>query len=141
VCENPDCRKPATLQCPTCIKLGIEPSFFCNQECFKGFWNFHKLLHKKKEEVKDDGYKYSGPLRPFPRSFQGRRKVPDHIAKPDYANSGNPNQQKQAIADKMIPVFTADDIALIRDTAKVAREALDLGHRSIAIGVTTEEID
>jgi methionyl aminopeptidase len=51
-------------------------------------------LHKKKEEVKDDGYKYSGPLRPFPYGFAGKRKVPDHIKKPDYANSGQPNMQK-----------------------------------------------
>lgn len=51
-------------------------------------------MHKKKEEVKDN-YKYSGPLRPFPYTFQGRRKVPDHIKKPDYANTGNPNMQKQ----------------------------------------------
>ena len=55
----------------------------------------HKLLHKKKEPVKEDGYKYSGPLRPFPYSFAGKRKVPDHIKKPDYWNTGNPNMQKQ----------------------------------------------
>ena len=93
-CDNPECRKPSTLQCPTCIKLGLDPSYFCDQDCFKGFWNFHKLLHKKKEEVKDDGYKYSGPIRPFPYSFTGRRKIPDNIKKPDYAGSGQPNMQK-----------------------------------------------
>lgn len=88
VCDNPECTKPATLQCPSCIKLGIEPSYFCGQECFKGFWNFHKLLHKKKDEVKDDGFKYSGPMRPFPYTFTARRNVPGHIKKPDYAGSG-----------------------------------------------------
>ena len=31
LCETPGCNKEARLQCPTCIKLGIEGSFFCNQ--------------------------------------------------------------------------------------------------------------
>eukprot|EP00347_Sterkiella_histriomuscorum_P004718 403359376 len=113
LCENPECRKPATLQCPTCVKLGLDPSFFCDQVCFKEFWNFHKLLHKKKEEVKSDGYKYTGPLRPFPYSFKGHRLVPDHIKKPEYAKLA----------------------------CKIAREAQDLGHKAVAVGVTTEEID
>lgn len=101
----------------------------------------HKLLHKKKEEVKDDGYKYSGPMRPFPYSFTAKRKIPDHIKKPDYWNTGNPNQQKQQVADKIIPTYTPEEIELIRDTSRIAREALDIGHKAIAVGVTTEEID
>ena len=44
-CETPDCDKKATLQCPTCIKLGIMGSFFCSQDCFKGFWKTHKIVH------------------------------------------------------------------------------------------------
>lgn len=140
-CDNPECRKPATLQCPTCIKIGIDPSYFCSQECFKGFWNFHKLLHKKKEAPKDDGYKYSGPLRPYAYSFHGHRKVPDHIKRPDYAKSGQPNMANQQKADKIVPVMEAEDIQKLRETSKLARQALDLGHKSIAVGVTTEEID
>ena len=46
-CATPACPKPATMQCPTCIKLGLEPTHFCSQECFAGFWKFHKLSHKK----------------------------------------------------------------------------------------------
>lgn len=30
-CETQDCNKPATLQCPTCLKLGIKGSYFCSQ--------------------------------------------------------------------------------------------------------------
>lgn len=44
-CETPNCGKDATLQCPTCLKLGIPGSYFCNQACFKGFWKEHKLIH------------------------------------------------------------------------------------------------
>ncbi|KAI9312688.1 hypothetical protein BX666DRAFT_812579 [Dichotomocladium elegans] len=38
ICQTPDCGKPAKLQCPTCLKLGIDGSFFCSQECFKKSW-------------------------------------------------------------------------------------------------------
>lgn len=44
-CETPGCAKAATLQCPTCLKLGIQGSFFCDQECFKGYWKGHKIIH------------------------------------------------------------------------------------------------
>lgn len=44
-CETPDCGKKATLQCPTCLKMGIQGSFFCGQECFKSYWKSHKIIH------------------------------------------------------------------------------------------------
>ena len=31
VCETLGCSNNARLQCPTCIKLGIQGSFFCSQ--------------------------------------------------------------------------------------------------------------
>jgi methionyl aminopeptidase len=54
---------------------------------------------------------------------------------------GAPNSQKQQIADKIIPTFTPEEIAIIRENSKLARDALDLGHKAVAVGVTTEEID
>ncbi|KAJ6668895.1 hypothetical protein lerEdw1_012382 [Lerista edwardsae] len=51
VCETAGCSSEAKLQCPTCIKLGIQGSYFCSQECFKGSWATHKLLHKKANEL------------------------------------------------------------------------------------------
>lgn len=44
-CESPGCTSSAKLQCPTCIKLGIQGSFFCSQECFKNNWKTHKIIH------------------------------------------------------------------------------------------------
>lgn len=44
-CNTTDCDKQSTLQCPTCLKMGIQGSFFCSQECFKGFWKSHKIIH------------------------------------------------------------------------------------------------
>lgn len=45
ICETPDCGAASTLQCPTCLKLGIQGSYFCSQDCFKGNWKQHKVLH------------------------------------------------------------------------------------------------
>ena len=28
-CATPDCTKAATMQCPTCMKMELEPTFFC----------------------------------------------------------------------------------------------------------------
>lgn len=61
-CNNPECCKPSTLQCPTCIKLGLEPAYFCSQDCFKEFWPLHKLFHKKAKEKKEDDYDEDGPI-------------------------------------------------------------------------------
>ena len=80
-------------------------------------------------------------MRPFPQTIHGRRKVPDSIKRPDYANSGQPNMQRQQVADKIIPTYTPEEILIIKETAKIARQALDIGHKAIAVGVTTEEID
>lgn len=33
-CEN----EAGSLQCPTCLKLGLKESFFCSQDCFKRSW-------------------------------------------------------------------------------------------------------
>lgn len=38
-CLGVDCDNDAgSLQCPTCLKLGIKDSFFCSQDCFKKSW-------------------------------------------------------------------------------------------------------
>lgn len=138
LCENPECRKPATMQCPTCVKMNLNPSYFCAQECFKNFWNFHKMMHKKIDKPKDDNYQYTGTLRPYPYSFHGHRFIPSHIKKPDYATLGKPGV---GISDKIPPIYAGADLAGIRLACKIGREALDVGHRLVAPGVTTEEID
>ena len=38
-CLSADCENDAgTLQCPTCLKLGVKDSYFCSQDCFKRNW-------------------------------------------------------------------------------------------------------
>ena len=38
-CLGVDCENEAgSLQCPTCLKIGVTDSFFCSQDCFKKNW-------------------------------------------------------------------------------------------------------
>src|SRR5690348_9945303 len=90
ICSKPGCGKLANLACPTCIKLGLPPSRFCGQDCFKENWNLHKLVHKvpfdpsiMPPEFKS--FKFSGSLRPYQTTSM--RSVPSHIPKPDYADN------------------------------------------------------
>ena len=142
-CAHRECSKPAAMQCPTCLKLQLDPTFFCSQECFKDLWNMHKLTHKKRDEKIESGFKFTGPLRPYPYSFTGRREVPSEIKRPDYVKNsqGAPSAEFQRIADKQVPVCSPEEIELSRAACKIGREALDVAHRKIAVGVTTEEID
>ena len=97
LCSSHGCIRPAVLACPSCLKLGLPPSRFCGQECFKSSWNEHKAMHKdvKKARVsaKTDisampsnfrGFAFTGDLRPC--QLSGRRTVPDGILRPDYAD-------------------------------------------------------
>ena len=104
-------------------------------------WKFHKMAHKKREEKIESGFKFTGPLRPFPYTFTAHRAVPDHIKKPDYAKTGAPNASFQQLADKQAPVYGPAEIEKIRAACKIARGAVDAGHAAVKPGVTTEEID
>ncbi|RMX49436.1 hypothetical protein pdam_00013340, partial [Pocillopora damicornis] len=76
-CESPGCQQPAKLQCPTCIKLGIQGSFFCAQDCFKQNWSEHRKVHKSAKAADDNnkpvtynpwpGYRFTGKLKPWPQ--------------------------------------------------------------------------
>ncbi|KAM4710119.1 methionine aminopeptidase 1 isoform 1-T1 [Discoglossus pictus] len=137
VCETEDCTSEAKLQCPTCIKLGIQGSYFCSQECFKGSWATHKLLHKK---AKDDkvkrevspwtmegdintdpwpGYRYTGKLRPhYP--LMPMRPVPSYIQRPDYADHplGMSESEQTLKGTSQIKVLSPDDIEGMRVVCK-----------------------
>ncbi|XP_013411150.1 methionine aminopeptidase 1-like [Lingula anatina] len=152
LCETPACNKEAKLQCPTCIKLGVEGSFFCSQECFKGSWNEHKKIHKKAKadsqpnDVSNSyhpwpGYSFTGKLRPYPQSAM--RTVGDHIARPDYADhpDGVSHSERSMRGSTNIKVLNDEEIEGMRVAGKLAREVLDAAAAAIAVGVTTDEID
>ncbi|CAH1795381.1 unnamed protein product [Owenia fusiformis] len=150
VCDTNGCDKEAKMQCPTCIKLGIEGSFFCSQECFKEFWGEHKKVHKKaKKQGAGEpanynpwpGYIFTGSLRPY--AVSPKRPVPDHIRRPDYANhpEGFPlTEQKQKGSTYIRPLDDQEQEDL-RVACKLGREVLDEAVKAVGVGVTTEEID
>ncbi|KAI9268057.1 peptidase M24, structural domain-containing protein [Phascolomyces articulosus] len=144
VCQSSGCGKPAKLQCPTCLKLKIEGSFFCSQECFKKNWGTHKAVHKAKLESEPHdpfpNYKYTGSLRAvYPLS--PKRQVPAEIARPDYAETGIPVSEQNVRASSTIKVLNEKEIEGMRKVCKVAREVLDIGAAAVRPGITTDEID
>ncbi|SAM08464.1 hypothetical protein [Absidia glauca] len=143
VCLSPQCDKPATLQCPTCLKLEIDGSFFCSQDCFKKNWGTHKGVHKAKLQSQPHDpfpkYAYTGDLRAvYPLSPP--RQVPKSIDYPDYAETSIPVSEERA-RGSAIKVLSEKEIEGMRTVCKIAREVLDIGAKAIRPGITTDEID
>lgn len=80
-------------------------------------------------------FDYTGPLRPA--WVSPRRSVPPHIARPDYAETGEPKGENRAT----IHINTPAEIKGIRAACRLGRQALDLAHKHIRPGITTDEID
>ncbi|KAJ1968067.1 Methionine aminopeptidase 1 [Dimargaris xerosporica] len=145
-CQGLNCEKPAQLQCPTCLKLKVDGSYFCSQSCFKRNWAVHKGLHQT-AQLSDRGtynpfpqYHFTGSIRPeYP--LGPRRPVPAHIPRPDYAETGIPASEHAVRSSTKIECLGPEEIAKIRHVAKMGREVLDAGARAIRVGVTTDEID
>ncbi|KAI8588871.1 peptidase M24, structural domain-containing protein [Geranomyces variabilis] len=145
------CQKPATLRCPTCMKLDITAgSHFCSQDCFKAAWAHHKAVHKTQAAAVANGsvkafnpwptFKYSGSMRPvYPLS--ARRAVPAHIGRPDYAVDGRPLSEMRIRGSTKIEVLTPAEIEKMRVTSRISREVLNEGAKAIKVGATTDEID
>jgi len=153
LCTTPNCGKIAILSCPTCIKLGIPPSKFCNQICFKSYWDEHKILHKTIKSVraiKDPsimpiefkGYYFTGLLRPYQKT--SKRLVPDNIKKPDYAihPQGIPiSEQIDKRTNTTIRIYNENEINFMKNVCKIGREVLDIASAAIKVGITCDEID
>ncbi|KAF9964113.1 Methionine aminopeptidase 1, partial [Mortierella alpina] len=112
----------------------------------------HKALHKLAVLGKGNGpagedggsdpwpsYRYSGPIRPhYPLSPV--RAIPEHIARPDYAETGIPYSE-MSIRGSAIEVVAPKDIETMRKVCQIAREVLDIGLAAAQVGVTSDEID
>eukprot|EP01034_Spumella_vulgaris_P022280 gene22280-28396_t len=81
------------------------------------------------------------PLRPCQKT--AKRTVPDHIARPDYADhpSGFPLGEQEDKKNLTIKVYTPEEILGIREACRIGREVLDIGGRAVRVGVTCDEID
>ena len=155
ICATPLCGKPAQMACPTCLKLGIPPSRFCDQTCFKSYWEKHKIVHKVVKNVRAAqelaasalprefvSFPFTGPLRPFAQS--PRRLVPDHIAKPDYAthpNGVSECEREDKRNNRGIRVFSPSEIERMREVCRIGREVLDIAGNAVKVGITGDEID
>jgi methionyl aminopeptidase len=153
ICATPGCGKPAAMACPTCLKLGIPPSRFCSQSCFKDNWDQHKLLHKALQQARTEkdpatlpyefkGFQFTGTLRPYQKT--PRRTVPAHIARPDYAehSQGFPaSEDLDKRTNTTIRVYTPTEIEGIRAACRIGREVLDLAGAAVKVGVTGDELD
>ncbi|KAF2904491.1 hypothetical protein ILUMI_01684, partial [Ignelater luminosus] len=151
-CETPNCGAPAKLQCPTCIKIGIQGSFFCSQECFKNNWKSHKIIHSIAKGEGVDGkketsynpwpnYTFTGKLRPFEQS--AKRNVPNQIGRPDYADhpKGYSLSEQAVKGSSQIKVLDDEEIEGMKVACKLGREVLDEAARVCDVNVTTDEID
>ncbi|KAK7054923.1 Methionine aminopeptidase 1 [Paramarasmius palmivorus] len=91
-------------------------------------------------------YTFTGPLRPmYPLS--GKRAVPDHIPRPEYAGDGRvkaffrkPMSEVRA-AGQPPRILTPEEQDKMRTVCKLAREVLDIAASHIRPGISTDEID
>lgn len=155
-CATPNCTKPGTLRCPTCVKLEIDlvaESYFCSQECFRGSWKAHKELHKassqaraldisaKRRRAAFEGFQYTGPLR-VARVVLPLRTIPDHIPKTDYYLDGTPKgEEKFNRTSTSFCILDEKGIQAMRTVCRLGREVLDIAVRAAKPGMTTEELD
>ena len=68
LCSSPGCGKPVTsnLACPKCMQLGLSPTYFCSQDCFKTNYNTHKQVHSlAKQIIEAQGYVPRHLLSPY----------------------------------------------------------------------------
>jgi methionyl aminopeptidase len=148
VCEG--CGKKATMQCPKCREIGLSPSHYCSQECFKANWKTHKAKHTEEKpqctiptmtDIEKVHFDFKGPLRPGLMS--PKRFVPAAVVRPDYAdhpegrslveeNDRNANKPKR---------YDDKTLLKIRRVCQLSREVLDIACKAVKPGVTTDEID
>ncbi|XP_003747588.1 methionine aminopeptidase 1D, mitochondrial [Galendromus occidentalis] len=72
----------------------------------------------------------------IPTEVSPTLRVPDHIVKPDYAQSGIVLESLEEVEIK-----TPDAIKRLRDSCRVAREVLDKIGDNIEAGISTDELD
>jgi len=75
-----------------------------------------------------DGHLVPGRLSPT-------RKVPSHIARPEYVGKAEPSRFTGS------DVYSAEKVELIRESGRIAAEAIALVGASIRSGITTDELD
>ncbi len=136
------------MQCPTCKQLGLTPSFFCTQDCFKANWKTHKAKHSQPpvpsiptmSAAEMALFRFTGTIRPG--LITPKRFVPPTIARPDYADHPEGiSMVEDRDRSTKIRKWAGEDLDKIRRVCRASREILDLGIKAARPGVTTDEID
>eukprot|EP00793_Prasinoderma_coloniale_P006335 PRCOL_00001165-RA len=84
-------------------------------------------------------FHWTGKLRPAPISPY--RPVPASIPRPDYADTGYPEEEQASPYQRTPPILNAAQIEGMRAAGRLGREVLDAAHRAVRPGATTDEID
>lgn len=52
-CASPGCEKVVEqpLACPKCMQMGLPPTYFCSQVCFKANYAHHKSIHSIAKQI------------------------------------------------------------------------------------------
>lgn len=141
-CAGAGCDKPAKLRCPTCSKLSLTDTYFCDQKCFQSNWVDHKKSHVVDGPFEPwPYYHFTGPLRPG--RLSAKREVPEHIEKPDYALHpyGVCLKERQEKSQRIVQVLNDEDQESLKVACRLGREVLNEAAKACAPGVTTDEID
>ena len=158
-CFSPGCGAPASMRCPTCRTLSLEPpaGMFCGKACFAANWDAHKKFHATVSRLQAaapstsaapsslrasrefDGYSFTGALRPG--AVSARRPPPEGLPRPDYALTGAPRSEDAVRSSNVIAVHSAADIEAARRAGAIGREVLDAAAAALRPGATGEEID
>ncbi|PPR04919.1 hypothetical protein CVT24_007163 [Panaeolus cyanescens] len=84
-------------------------------------------------------FNFTGSMRPvYPLS--PKRKVPDHIPRPEYAADGKPRMELKTAGDPP-KILTKEEQEKMRVSCKLGREVLDITAAAIKPGITTDELD
>jgi methionyl aminopeptidase len=94
-----------------------------NDPCWCGSGRKYKRCHKATE-----GRLQPGVISP-------RRAVPDSIARPPYAETGDPGPERESM------VKSPDELARMRRAGRVAAEVLAAAGAAVRPGITTDELD
>eukprot|EP01062_Namystynia_karyoxenos_P015518 TRINITY_DN15623_c0_g2_i1.p2 TRINITY_DN15623_c0_g2~~TRINITY_DN15623_c0_g2_i1.p2 ORF type:complete len:454 (+),score=123.78 TRINITY_DN15623_c0_g2_i1:62-1363(+) len=142
-------KTPAPMQCPTCVKLGLPATYFCEQECFQKSWKAHKKKHKEAPEASISTmspesmmmFAFTGKLRPA--KITPMRTLPAAIPRPDYAThpEGHSLSEQRDQSQRPQRLKEPEEIEGLRKVCRLAREVLDIAAAAVKPGVTGDQID
>ncbi|XP_068705434.1 methionine aminopeptidase 1-like isoform X2 [Montipora foliosa] len=82
-----------------------------------------------------------GPSKMTFRLQSAWRVVPDHIQKPDYAETGVPLSEIKSKQSMQIKVLSGEEVEKMRVACRLAREVMDTAANNVRVGITTDELD